>query len=222
MNSTNTTSQYEALKQSFPALPEKVKAKTSTRPRRPLSGNKDYLVKVCVDGERTAHLTKLAGSLIAKGYSLDEVKTNALDWNSRNQPPLDDAKVEFTCESIMVTHQLNHPDMVVQGAVLPLFDPETARVTNYLHTEAPPRRYLLKDFIPAGIVGAVVARGGSSKTQFLLQLGVSIAGGISLCGNWEPEQSGKVLILLAEDDEGEIHRRIQGIVRQLALSAHHE
>lgn len=180
-----------------------------------------HLDVVCGDGERTTHLTKLAGAMISRHYPIEKVIELASTWNSRNNPPLDDEKIEETCDGIWSTHQNNHPGDADCGNLGPLFDPETARVTTFLSTDAPRRRYLLSEFIPAGIVGAVVARGGSSKTQFLLQLGVSIACGTALCGHWGIGQSGKVLMLLAEDDEEEIHRRLQVIAAQLALIGNH-
>lgn len=215
-----STTPFEELRQSFP-VPQKEVSRPA--PRRAQRRSKHCAIPagldvVCGDGERTAHLTKLAGSLIAKGYPLDTVIDLALDWNERNDPPLEEEKIGSTCEGIMLTHRNNHPDDSVQDGDDILFDPETARVTDFLYNEAPPREWLLKDFIPAGIVGGVVARGGSSKTQFLLQLGVSVACGMSLCGHWEPEQPVKVLMLFAEDDKDEIHRRMQVIVRQLTLS----
>jgi len=56
-----------------------------------------------------------------------------------------------------------------------------------------------------------VAPGGSSKSQWMLQLGVSVATGIDLAGHWRVGEVGGVLVLCAEDDEDEIHRRIHKI-----------
>lgn len=212
------------LKKSLPISPEIIIKKTKPPLNRRFSRNTNSThlnTVVCKDGERTAHLTKLAGHLISKGMPIGQVIENAQDWNSRNEPPLDEEKVVATCESIKLTHQNNHPEYIENEEFPPLFDPETARVTDYIYSAAPVREYLIMDFIPARIVGGIVARGGSSKTQYLLQLAVSVAAGIALCGHWTVQLTGKVLMLLAEDDEGEIHRRLEAIVRQLALSGNH-
>jgi len=59
--------------------------------------------EICGNGERTEHLTRLAGKLIVQGRPLDEVIELARSWNSRNTPPLPDEKVVSTCQSIMRT-----------------------------------------------------------------------------------------------------------------------
>jgi hypothetical protein len=71
-----------------------------------------------------------------------------------------------------------------------------------------------------GIVGLVVAQGGAGKTQFLAQLAVAVAlpreahdtspGRFSWGGRggWEIEDTGPVLLVLGEEDEGEAHRRV--------------
>jgi RecA-family ATPase len=69
----------------------------------------------------------------------------------------------------------------------------------------------LKDRLPFGKVGAIVAPGGTGKSQLLLQLGVSVAAGLPFLEFWEVPERGGVLMLLAEDDEQEIHHRLHNI-----------
>jgi RecA-family ATPase len=175
---------------------------------------------VCRDGERTQHLTRLAGILIARGKQLDEVIALASAWNAKNNPPLEGEKLEATCSGIWDTHQRNHPDQHAADTCdrdLPLFDIEEARVSSFLKTEPPPRRWILKDCLPFGKVGALVAPGGTGKSQFLLQLAVSVATGLPFLNHWEVPKPGGVLMLAAEDDTEEIHRRLHNIATQLTV-----
>ena len=44
-------------------------------------------------------------------------------------------------------------------------------------------------------------------------MGVSLASNTALCDKWKPAMPGKVLVLCAEDDTDEIHRRIRSITQ---------
>ncbi len=149
--------------------------------------------KACKDGERTGHLTRLTGILVNQNRGLDEVVVLAHAWNRQNTPPLEDDKVQATCEGIWKTHQRNHPDEGAAGTndgeLLPLFDLEEARVGPYLATEPPKRQWLLENCLPLGKVGGLVAPGGTGKSQFLLQLGVSVAAGLPFLGFCEAAET---------------------------------
>lgn len=170
------------------------------------------MLRSCGDGERTDHLTTLAGTLITSGFGLDECIDACRLWNKGNRPPLEGDKIVKTCTSIGLADQKNHPERypnLLRHA--PLFELQDGRIDRYLSTPPPLRRWLLKDLIVLGKVGAVVAPGGSSKSQWLLQLGVSVATGITLAGHWEVGEAGGVLVLFAEDDADEIHRRLHRV-----------
>ncbi|MCX7143774.1 MAG: AAA family ATPase [Proteobacteria bacterium] len=190
-------------------------ASNSPRSAKSAKGLPAEMGVVCRDGQRTNHLTRLVGVLISEGRTLDEVTKLAHDWNSRNQPPADDEKIVNTCDSIWKTDERNHPREEEPNDQSPLFDLEDARVSKMLSTLPPERRWMLKDCLLSGKVGAIVAPGGTGKSQFLLQLGVSVASGIPFLGLWEVPNPGGVLILLAEDDEEEIHFRLHNIHRQI-------
>ena len=102
------------------------------------------------------------------------------------------------------------------GEVLPLFDPADFRASRYLRTEPPARCWLVNEVIPAGIVFQMVAPGGTGKTMASLQLGVACATGLPFAGIWEVREAGPVLMLLGEDDENELHRRIANIADHIA------
>ena len=181
----------------------------------------ELMQKSCKDGERTPHLLQLVGTLLAKGFNLDECKEHCHRWNKKNQPPLEDGKIDSTCESIHVIDQRKNPERYLDSLKNePLFDLALGRIGRYLGTPPPPRRWLLKDLVVLGKVGAVVAPGGSSKSQWMLQLGVSVATGIPLADHWEVGETGGVLVFFAEDDEDEIHRRLHRIQNHLKMAGH--
>lgn len=139
--------------------------------------NLDELMQLqCVDGERTDHLTRLIGNLLAARVSADQALQRCHEWNKQNIEPLDDDKIDSTFSSIHATDQRNHPERYPELRVHePLFDLSAGRIDRYLETDPPPRRWLLKDLIVLGKVGAIVAPGGNSKSQWLLQLAVGVA-----------------------------------------------
>lgn len=97
-----------------------------------------------------------------------------------------------------------------------LFDLSEANVRDFLLCAPSPRRYLLKDCLPAGKVGAIIAPGGTGKSQFVLQLAISVASGLPLAsGGWEVGESGGVLALFAEDDKEEVGRRLYYTVKSI-------
>lgn len=101
------------------------------------------------------------------------------------------------------------------ATVEPLFDVESARASRFFRTAPPPRTWILKDCLPAGIVGGIVASGGTGKSQAMLQLAAAVAAGLPFCDTWEVSESGEVLALMAEDDDPELWRRMLCIARDL-------
>jgi RecA-family ATPase len=81
---------------------------------------------------------------------------------------------------------------------------------------APPeRKWIVQDMIPDRAVTIVAGDGGGGKTTLLLQLGIAIAGIRPWLGH-NPDH-GPVLIVTAEDDEEEIHRRLAAIAKSLGV-----
>jgi hypothetical protein len=91
-----------------------------------------------------------------------------------------------------------------------------------LDRPAPPRECLLwadgrRGLLPAGKVGMVAAEGGAGKTWALVQLAVAVATGTPWLGTYtvDPKRRGKVLLLLAEEDEREFHFRLERVCQDL-------
>ena len=181
----------------------------------------DMLAVQCQDGQRNSHLTTLIGKMLAFGIAADDALSKCHQWNANNIDPLDDENIERTFASILSSDQANHPERYpLLLAHEPLFDLSAGRIDRYLASDPPPRRWLLNDLIVLGKVGAIVAPGGSSKSQWLLQLAVGVATGIPVAEHWDIGETGGVLVFFAEDDEDEIHRRIKRITNHVTTAGH--
>ena len=81
-----------------------------------------------------------------------------------------------------------------------------------LSQPVPPRKFLLTDLMPERIIAGLVAPGGTGKSMLALQVGVALAGGVSLFGRFFAPRPGTVVYLSGEDDVHEMHRRLDRIV----------
>ncbi|GEM_PF-1557119 len=96
--------------------------------------------------------------------------------------------------------------------LLPLFDIQDAKVGRFLSRDAPRRRYLLRNTLPLGKVGMLVAPGGTGKSFFTLQLAVAVATGTRLAAHWDVDEVGSSLILCAEEDDDDLHHRLRDVL----------
>lgn len=88
----------------------------------------------------------------------------------------------------------------------------------FLQAPPPVRKYLLSSVLPLGEVGMIVGASGIGKSMFTLQLGLSVATGIPVCGGlYQVENAGAVLMVNAEDDQDEMHRRFWHLAHGLAM-----
>jgi RecA-family ATPase len=94
---------------------------------------------------------------------------------------------------------------------LPLID-----VAGWQNTPAPEREWTIKDRIPISAVTLCSGEGGIGKTLLMLHCGAAIALGRDWLGAL-PEP-GPVLGLFCEDDEHELHRRLDKIVEHYGES----
>ncbi|MDR3630095.1 MAG: phage/plasmid primase, P4 family [Desulfocapsaceae bacterium] len=81
-----------------------VKGKAVERKILPV-GNTHNILHGVDEGGRTTALTKVAGSVIARGLSLVESTEFCLTWNQKNNPPLEDDEVEKTVGNIFAADQ---------------------------------------------------------------------------------------------------------------------
>jgi RecA-family ATPase len=96
----------------------------------------------------------------------------------------------------------------------------------WLDREPPAGRWLLQDSLALGEVGVVAAPGSTSKTWLLLQMAVGVASCTSICdfglagALWRPVSSCGmgVLVLTAEEQAEDLHRRVWAIAQALGVS----
>ncbi|PAV24452.1 hypothetical protein CF392_16215, partial [Tamilnaduibacter salinus] len=91
------------------------------------------------------------------------------------------------------------------------FDLERGRIGDLLQADPPERRWVVSDRLPQDVVGILAAAGGTGKSMATLQLAVSIATGLPWL-EMTISEPGTVLMVSAEDDRQEIHRRLSRIV----------
>lgn len=108
------------------------------------------------------------------------------------------------------------PNMTPDADVAPL---DFTRASDWQGKPVPERQWLVPDVIPMGTVTALYGNGGDGKSLLLAQLGVASATGRPWLGM--PTRKGPALILAAEDDLDELHRRTVRIceVEGVALPA---
>lgn len=90
------------------------------------------------------------------------------------------------------------------------FDLSTATVGDFLDNRPPPRVWVVDDVLPLGCVALLAAAGGTGKSVAVMQLAVSVCTGLGWLG-MAIERTGSVLIVSAEDDRPEAHRRLHRI-----------
>ena len=103
---------------------------------------------------------------------------------------------------------------------------KTLDALTWLDTKPPDREYLLtfdKDekqegTVPLGRVGMFTGGGGQGKSWLLTQLAVCVASGAVWLDTYSTKTPGRVLLVLAEEDAAEMHRRIRWAVDGLGLS----
>jgi KaiC/GvpD/RAD55 family RecA-like ATPase len=91
-------------------------------------------------------------------------------------------------------------------------------VDRYVDQPAPPLQWAYEPCVPRGKVCLLAGAGGTSKSYLTVTLAMQMAIGESF-GPFKPSCPGKALILTAEEDEGDIHRRIQSIIKSRMFDA---
>ncbi|MBF8274063.1 MAG: putative superfamily II helicase [Magnetococcales bacterium] len=93
----------------------------------------------------------------------------------------------------------------------PAFEPKSCFELGMLGTEPAIRKTIVADMLPANRVGGLIAQGGSGKSSLGCLLGASVAAGRNFLDR-ETTQ-GSVLVVGAEDEQMEFHRRLKRITR---------
>jgi KaiC/GvpD/RAD55 family RecA-like ATPase/predicted transcriptional regulator len=86
----------------------------------------------------------------------------------------------------------------------------TGDISRYVDTAPAPIQWAFENCIPCGKVTLLAGAGGSSKSFLTITLAMQMAAHVEL-GVFKPIGEGKVLILTAEEDQNDIHRRVHAI-----------
>lgn len=89
----------------------------------------------------------------------------------------------------------------------PLLTLAQMSIEDLLHSEPPEREWIIENILPLGVTGTLSAAGGTGKSWAMVMLALSMAMEIDFWGLGIPRPGG-VLILSAEDDRSEFHRRL--------------
>ncbi len=103
--------------------------------------------------------------------------------------------------------------------VNPPFDFEGWRISRFAGTP-PPMKYLVRDFIPAGIAGCLYSPGGTGKSTLALDLAIRVAIAPIISSLWlgtfPVTLGGTVVYFSAEEPEDVLHRRFQSLCNAIA------
>ena len=95
--------------------------------------------------------------------------------------------------------------------------PEYARLDSLDTDPPPPRRWIVRNWLPRGSVTALFGSGGIGKSLLVQQVQTCVGNGIECFG--QPVTMGPALGFLCEDDNDEIRRRQRDILVHLGRSA---
>lgn len=82
-----------------------------------------------------------------------------------------------------------------------------------------PVDFVIEDLLPASSVSLLNGLGGSGKTMLIKQLAVAVAADVDVCG-FQPRQQGDVVLLLAEDSQGDVYKSIGAVLKELNVDEH--
>ena len=170
-------------------------------------------------GKRNEFEGSKIGELINEHRNKKIVLEEMLVINSTMiSPPEPIEEIVRQVDRIWEKNLKDNPDFIpiVDKEVDPFEDIEIFKLTmDNLAIAPPPRKWLIDDFIPQGIVGGVVAQGGTGKSFFALQLCSSVACGFMLYNKWSIGNRGKVVYITGEETSEEVIRRMYYLNRNL-------
>jgi hypothetical protein len=160
------------------------------------------------EGERNNAVTKLTGRYLGKGLSKDEILPILLDANSRFKPPLPFKEIETVLDSVIKTHQRNHPHSSSND------DKQPPGVSYRLTTlsdvfEYPEPTFIIDQIIVEGTVSVLGAYTGVGKSVTSLSIIRSILTKDLLWGKYPVIKTGPVLLVDEETPKGFLRERIE-------------
>ena len=196
------------------------------------SGVPEVMPDAVPEGQRNHTLASIAGTMRKRGVSSDAIYAALTVENAKRcRPPMSDPEVRRIADSVgsYAYEYTDTPEAEAHGAETwqriqqakeeersrPLFTLAEASVSTLIDTVPPEVRWLIPGVLPLGVVGILGATGGIGKSTSVLMHAICIAMGRGVWG-WDTPDPGGVLILSAEDDRDEVHRRIHRVLDHLA------
>jgi archaellum biogenesis ATPase FlaH len=183
---------------------------------RPRDISPEDLVNGVERGRRNASLASKVGRWVARGLSRQEVMTLALGFAAACAPPMGDAEVVKTVDSILATHARNHPQAVhsvqVYSAAGPPNQAETRRLLVYgyqefLRLDLPVPEEVIEGMIRTGEVGCIYGPSGTGKSLAALEACRAVASGGKLFAKVPCERGGATLVE-QESSHAQLQQRI--------------
>ena len=165
------------------------------------------------EGTRNNSLAREVADLFKLSNSFNDVTQEAHKINQvKCVPPLDIKEVDAIVNSISKQERFNESETDGMFKDLEIF-----KLTWDNLTIAPPiRKWTLDGFIPQGIVGGIVATGGTGKSFFSLQLCIAVASGMSLYNLWSTTNNKQVVYISGEETKDEVVRRMFYLTRNMS------
>lgn len=191
---------------------------------KPPQSTADRALTAPIEAEGKSGITRFEGATAAFGHwarmvregkmTEDEARKAAHEWNVATlQPPWEPDRIDREFNAVLALDRKNNP------APDPVTGPDGFSIEAWrsdIHEgEPPPREWIVKGVLPRGTAGIFASVGDAGKSMMVLKLGLDIAIG---SGSFPPHffggkvaTQGTVVILTAEDDRTELHRRLHAL-----------
>ena len=177
----------------------------------------DAIITLVADRDATAYCEALARSISGVKVAIipadvvpENYKADAYDlWKEKGSEAVIDCIKVATWPSVETAKDTQIPELA------------KLKVGEFISSKPPQQEFIVAGLIPTGVVGELIAAGGTGKSTLFLQLGMSVSSGVSFAGGigesspivgkygYDPKANiGGVLILSFEDDKDEVHRRV--------------
>lgn len=170
-------------------------------------GWQEELLEGVSEGERNIAITKLAGRYVGKGLSRNEILPILLNANSHFKPPLSQKEVETCLDSILKTHQRNHPDEGAEEKPGSGHHFTLIRASDIISTQEPERDWVWEGILPSGGLSLIVAKPKIGKTTLALQLAVAVSRGETFLGR--KTRRAAVIFLALEEHRDEVQKSLK-------------
>ena len=154
------------------------------------------------EGSRNDTLTRLVGSWLNDGLTLDECLENAHIWNSKNDPALDSKEIERTVESIFSRHHHKKPKTTERKVDMTLIS-----LGDLLKEPEESVTWLVEGILPTGGFSVLASKPKVGKSTIARNLAKSVAREELFLGR--KVNKGPVIYLALEEKRAEVKRHFE-------------